>query len=220
MVIYTMVFIFKYICITNFKNERMKMLNFLLVGAIAFGFASCGSSENEAEKVEKVSYKLDAATSSLKWKGSKSDEYFHAGTVSITDGSIEMEGDALVAGSFTIDLNTIANTDAMLPEDKKAMLVGHLMAEDFFNTAKNAIVKVTLNGYENGKLSATINVLGQDIKQDLDAKLVADENGASIVGKFDVDFASLNMAGMQADPTTGEKIQSAIAFDLNVQLKK
>ncbi|MDP4684963.1 MAG: YceI family protein [Crocinitomicaceae bacterium] len=184
------------------------------------GFASCGSSENEAEKVEKVSYKLDAATSSLKWKGSKSAEYFHEGTVSITDGSIEMEGDALVAGSFTIDLNTIANTDAMLPEDKKAMLVGHLMAEDFFNTAKNAIVKVTLNGYENGKLSATINVLGQDIKQDLDAKLVADENGASIVGKFDVDFASLNMAGMQADPTTGEKIQSAIAFDLNVQLKK
>jgi hypothetical protein len=30
----------------------------------------------------------------------------------------------------------------------------------------------------------------------------------------------LNMAGMQADPETGEKIQSAIAFDLNVQLKK
>ena len=77
-----------------------------------------------------------------------------------------------------------------------------------------------LNGYENGKLTATINVLGQDIKQDLDAKLVADENGASIVGKFDVDFASLNMAGMQADPKTGEQIQSAITFDLNVQLKK
>jgi hypothetical protein len=131
-----------------------------------------------------------------------------------------MEGEALVAGSFTIDLNTMVSTDAMLPEDKKAMLVGHLMAEDFFNTAKNAIVKVTLNGYENGKLSTTINVLGQDIKQDLDVKFVADENGASIVGKFDVDFASLNMPGMQPVPETGEQIQSAIAFDLNVQLKK
>jgi polyisoprenoid-binding protein YceI len=215
-----MVFIFLYICSTNFKNERMKMLNVLLVGAIAFGFASCGSSESEAEKVEKVSYKLDAATSSLKWKGSKSAEYFHEGTVSITEGSIEMEGDALVAGSFTIDLNTMVSTDAMLPEDKKAMLVGHLMAEDFFNTAKNAIVKVTLNGYENGKLSTTINLLGQDTKQDLAVKLVSDENGASIVGKFDVDFASLNMPGMQPDPETGEQIQSAIAFDLNVQLKK
>jgi polyisoprenoid-binding protein YceI len=198
----------------------MKMLNVLLVGAIAFGFASCGSGENEAEKVEKVSYKLDSETSSLKWKGSKSAEYFHEGSVNITEGAIEMEGDALVAGSFTIDLNTMVSTDAMLPEDKKAMLVGHLMAEDFFNTAKNAIVKVTLNGYENGKLSTTINVLGQDIKQDLDVKLVADENGASIVGKFDVDFASLNMPGMQPDPETGEQIQSAIAFDLNVQLKK
>ena len=196
------------------------MLNVLLVGAIAVGFASCGTSEKEEEKVEKVMYKLDAASSSLKWKGSKSAEYFHEGTVNITEGSIEMEGDALVAGSFTIDLTTMVNTDATLPDDKKAMLVGHLMAEDFFNTAKNAIVKVTLNGYENGKLSTTINVLGQDIKQDLDAKLVADENGASIVGKFEVDFASLNMAGMQPDPATGEKIQSAIAFDLNVQLKK
>lgn len=195
------------------------MLKVFLVAAVAVGFTSCGTSEEEV-KVEKVTYNLDAETSSLTWKGSKSAEYFHEGTVNITSGSIEMEGEALVAGSFTIDLNTMAGTDAMLPEDKKAMLVGHLMAEDFFNTAKYGTVKVTLNGYENGKLSTTINVLGQDIKQDLDAKLVADENGASIVGKFDVDFASLNMPGMQADPATGEKIQSAIAFDLNVQLKK
>jgi len=195
------------------------MLNVLLVGTIALGFASCGTNEEEV-KVEKTTYKLDAAASSLKWKGSKSAEYFHEGTVNITEGTIEMEGDSLIAGSFTIDLKTISSTDAMLPEDKKAMLVGHLMAEDFFNTAKNAIVKVTLNGYENGKLSATINVLGQDIQQELAVKMVSDEKGASIVGTFDLDISSLNMAGFQPDPSTGEKIQSAIAFDLNVQLKK
>lgn len=197
----------------------MKMLNILLVGTIALGFSSCGTTEEEV-KVEKMTYKLDAAASSLKWKGSKSAEYFHEGTVNITEGSIEMEGDSLVAGTFTIDLKSMSSTDAMLPEDKKAMLVGHLMAEDFFNTEKNATVKVTLNGYENGMLSATINVLGQDIQQELAAKLMSDENGASIVGKFDLDVSSLNMPGFQADPATGEKIQSAIAFDLNVQLKK
>ena len=209
-----MVYLFAYICK---KITYMKKLNFLFIAIAAITLASCGGSDKAAEK---ATYSLDTETSSLKWKGSKSAEYFHIGSVKFTEGSIDMEGENLVAGKFTIDMNSIVTEDATLPEDKKAYLTGHLKDTVFFFTAENPNVTVTVNGYENGKLDAVISVLGQDMKQSIPVKVKSDAKKVTINGKFDLDFAALNLAGMQPDPETGEKVLSVVSYDLNLTLNK
>lgn len=197
----------------------MKTLNFLFIAAVAVSLVSCGGTKEE-EKVEKTTYTLDLKTSSLKWKGSEGADYFHVGSVKFTDGSVEMEGDKLVGGSFKIDMNSIAAEDATLPDEKKEILASHLKDTSFFFTAEYPEVSVTLNGYENGKLSTIIQVRGQEIKQDIPVDLKKDEKSVTLKGKFELDVSSLKMEGFEPDPESGEKIEDAIAFELEVTLFK
>lgn len=197
----------------------MKALNILFIAAAAATITSCGGAKEE-EKVEKSTYTLDLKTSSLKWKGSEGPDYFHVGSVKFTSGSIEMEGDKLIGGSFKIDMNTIVAEDATLPDKKKEMLASHLKDTSFFFTTKYPDVAVTINGYENGKLSTVIAVRGQEIKQDIPVDLKKTETSVSIKGKFDLDVSSLKMEGFEPDPETGEKIQDAISFELDIMLTK
>lgn len=192
----------------------MKILNTIMIAAAAVALVSCGGAE------EKTTYSLDTKNSSLTWKGAKSAEYFHTGTVNFTEGSVEMEGDKLISGTFTIDMNTITSGDDNIPAEKKEYLNAHLKDTAFFFAVKFPNVTVKVDGYENGKLSTVINVRGQEIKQNIPVELVKSEKNVTISGKFSVDFASLNMPGFQPDPESGEKIQSAIEYDLNLTLNK
>lgn len=195
----------------------MKTLNFLFVAAAALSLVSCGTAETP---VEKSTYTLDTEVSNLKWKGSKSAEYFHVGSVKFTEGSLEMEGDKVIGGAFTIDMNSIVAEDATLPDAKKEYLAGHLKDTAFFFIAEHPNATVTVNGYENGELSTVITVLGQEIKQNIPVKIKNDEKTVTIKGKFDIDFAALKMAGMEPDPETGEKILTVISYELDLTLNK
>ncbi|MFN5845436.1 MAG: hypothetical protein ACK46O_06980, partial [Flavobacteriia bacterium] len=74
--------------------------------------------------------------------------------------------------------------------------------------------------YEGGKLSTTINVRGQEIKENIPVKLTSNEKSVSISGKFSIDFAALKMMGMEPDPESGDKIDSKIEYDLLLNLNK
>ncbi len=195
----------------------MKAMNVLAGLSLVVALASCGTAE---EKAEKVTFNLDAKASTLGWKGSKSAEYFHTGIVKITKGTIDMEGEEIAGGSFTIDMNTIECVDEMLPDDKKAMLNGHLKDTSFFFIAENPEITVTVADYKDGKLNVVINVLGLNIKQAIPVKVTATEKDVRIKGDFGVDVSALKLAGMMPDPTSGEKINSVIDFQLDVLLKK
>lgn len=199
------------------KKRIMKAMNVLAGLSLVVALASCGNAE---EKAEKVTFNLDAQASTLGWKGSKSAEYFHTGIVKITKGTIDMEGEEIAGGSFTIDMNTIECVDEMLPDDKKAMLNGHLKDTSFFFIAENPEITVTVADYKAGKLNVVINVLGLNIKQSIPVKVTATENDVRIKGEFGVDISTLKLAGLLPDPTTGEKINSVIDFQMDVLLKK
>ncbi len=195
----------------------MKAINVFAGLSLVLAMASCGGTEENAEK---VTFKLDAKASTLGWKGSKSAEYFHTGIVKITKGTIDMEGEEIVGGSFKLDMNTIECMDEMLPDDKKAMLNGHLKDTSFFFIAENPEITVTVADYKDGKLNVIINVLGLEIKQAIPVKVTATEKDVRIKGEFGVDVSALKMVGMQPDPASGEKINSVIDFQLDVLLKK
>jgi len=189
----------------------MKTLNILFIAITAITLGSCAE--------QKVTYSLDKEKSSLTWKGMTDPSYFHYGSVKITEGSIEMEGEKLVGGTFSIDLKTIKVEDD-LPQKKKDYLAEHLMDTSFFFVAKYPVVKVKVNGYENGKLSTVINVRGIDIKQEIPVKLKKDKKSVRINGKFDVDFSALNMAGTQPEEGSEEHVLPVISYELDLVLNK
>ena len=57
--------------------------------------------------------------------------YFHTGKVMITEGSAEFIDGSLAEGTFVVDMSSIMVVDENLPEDKSAMLAGHLASPGF-----------------------------------------------------------------------------------------
>lgn len=197
------------------------------MAAGAVSLVACTSSvEEETEVVvEPVTYTLDAANSTLGWAASMSPEYGHQGTVDFKSGSITMEGDELTGGSFVVDMTTIKNTDQ--EAEKANALEGHLKgtmvdedhpADMFFNTEKYPTVEVKLGEYKDGKLTTTLMIMGSELTQEVPVTITSDENGASIKGKFSMDFSSLGMPGLE--PSEHGSISPKFEFDLNVMLTK
>lgn len=200
-------------------------LFFMAVGALSLAACSSSTEESEVEAVEAVSYTLDTENSTLGWAASMSPEYGHTGTVNFKSGSITMEGEELTEGSFVVDMTSIKVTD--LPEDKGTVLKGHLqgtMVDEehpqnmFFNTPEYPTVDVKLGDYKDGKLNITLMILGSEVSEVVPVDITADENGATIKGKFSVNFASLNMPGLA--PSEHGAIGPDFQFDLNAVLKK
>ncbi len=106
----------------------------------------------EASKVEGKTYTVSTDISKVMWEGPKPTSS-HNGTVNISEGTVIIQGDAIVGGSFTLDMNSIANLD-IEDEGKRGYLESHLKglgddnSDDFFNvrkysTAKYEITKVS-----------------------------------------------------------------------------
>ncbi len=81
-----------------------------------------------------VNYSVNVEESNVTWVGKKI-TYDHNGTIKISDGSLDISGNKLVGGSFTIDMNSIVNLD-LEDSEKNAKLIGHLKSADFFNVSE------------------------------------------------------------------------------------
>ncbi len=211
----------------------MKRLATLFIASSALLITACSTPEvvEEQESIEVIKYSLQPEASMLEWAANMGPDYGHNGTISITEGTLEMQGEDLIAGTFTIDMNSIKNTDLREAgeEGKATYLEGHLTGnivdEDhpvdlFFNSPAFPAATVTLNNYSNGKLNLTVAVLGKEITQDVEALIQQNEDGATISGDFDLDFDSIKIPGLQPDPESGAQINPKIDFKLNVVMSK
>ena len=202
------------------------------MAAIGFLYASCSTNTSQEETTEAhtpevVVYTLNAESSSLNWKGMMSPEYFHVGTVTLSEGSLTTEDGTIKEGSFTVDMTSIRNTD--LEEPKSGYLEGHLKGtivdennpvNSFFNTPEFPTVTVTVGNYEEGNLETTLNILGKELTQSVPVSFKPSEEGAIIEGAFSMDFTSLQIPGLQPNPETGESISPNIEFELKLVLRK
>lgn len=120
------------------------MRNLFLLLFLAALFTACGGPEGDAvtsgeaiedENTEATAasavYNVDPAASMVSWEGSKLGGS-HTGNITVSDGRLMVSGDDIVAGSFTMDINTLTNTD-MPAEEGGDKLVGHLKSADFFD---------------------------------------------------------------------------------------
>lgn len=82
-------------------------------------------------------YKVDTAASSVGWKGGKKIGSFHEGTMQFKGGEITTDKKGkITAGSLSVDMKTMVNTDLKDSPDMQKKLVGHLSSDDFFNVEK------------------------------------------------------------------------------------
>jgi len=86
----------------------------------------------------------DPSATQITWTGKKLGKE-HFGTISLKDGFIHIDNNAITGGEFLVDMTTIKSTDI---EDEKmnGMLVGHLKSDDFFGVEKYPASKLVLTG--------------------------------------------------------------------------
>jgi len=147
-------------------------------------FVACKNTKGEdakvSDKVEKVvktegkTYTVATDVSKVMWEGSKATGSSHNGTINVSEGTVIVNGDAIVGGSFTLDMNSITDL-SLKDEGKKSYLESHLKglgddnSDDFFNvkkypTAKYEITKVTKKeGDPNGNTLVYGNLTMRDV---------------------------------------------------------
>lgn len=79
------------------------------------------------------SFALNTDKSQVTWIGSKPAGK-HNGTINITAGTLKMNGSEIVAGNFTMNINSLTDLD-MAGSDNAGKLEGHLKSADFFDAA-------------------------------------------------------------------------------------
>ncbi len=136
---------------------RITNLFFLLI--VLISFTTVQASDFDKGKAGKT-LKADPQKSTLLWNGKKVTGE-HSGAITLTDGSLLVDNNKLIGGSFQIDMTTITNTD-ITDQENNAKLIGHLKSDDFFGVEKHptSTFKITkaepISGAKAGENNYTI----------------------------------------------------------------
>lgn len=209
----------------------MKKTKLYSIVALTFLMVSCAES-NEKDETSNASsntesnemsangeYSLDTSNSVLKWtgwEGPKERNHNHYGTMKFSNGKINMKGNEIVEGKFTLPLSSIYVKD--LSEGKKGILKKHLMAEKFFNALLFPNIEVTILGSKDGMADVEIGILGKTVQTKVPLAVSKNENVLKInAAKFEVDFKEIGVKGFEPDPKDpNESISPVIEFDLDL----
>jgi len=193
-----------------------KSLN-LIGGIVAFVVLSAFTSTPVATGY----YNIDAASSTVQWKGSKVVGGGHEGFVKLREGGLQLTDGKITAGKFTIDMTTISCTD--LEGGMRDKLVGHLNSADFFDVENHKtanLVVVSADAQNNVKANLTIK--GKTHEVTFPAK-VSEQNGivtatATITidrTKYDVRYGSNSFFDNLGD----KAISNDITFEVTLKGK-
>jgi polyisoprenoid-binding protein YceI len=89
------------------------------------------------------SFKANAEKSELKWHAKKVTGQ-HTGHIKLADGQLMVKDNAIVGGTFNIDMKSITDDDLTDPGYNQK-LVGHLKTDDFFGVEKFPITTLVIS---------------------------------------------------------------------------
>ncbi|MEQ9376727.1 MAG: YceI family protein [Imperialibacter sp.] len=143
----------------------------------------------------KAVYKVNTVESKVIWTGEKL-AGSHTGTINLIQGDLQFDGDKLAGGSFTIDMNSIVDTD--LEGEYKGKLEGHLKSDDFFGvatypTASFKITSVKSTGNNKYDVTGDITIKGTTEKITFPAELAVNGSKVTATSKITVDRSKFNV---------------------------
>lgn len=152
----------------------------------------------------------------------------HKGTLTISAGQVQMKGDAIVGGEFTIDMASLKTGDS-------PRLEGHLKSADFFDVEKNkeATFKITSveaikdakAGEPTHKITGDLTIKGKTLPQTFMAVVSKEGKGYKAVAKaqiadrtkYDIVY---NSAQFKTASALGDKlIEDKIDVELDIRTK-
>ena len=144
------------------------IINFSLVLLLAGTVFSCkdkaanaADATESAANAEGTKFSVSPESAKITWEGSKPTGK-HAGTINIANGELTVKDGALVAGAFTLDMNSITVTD--LVGEEKMYLEGHLKGttddkeknDHFFNVTQHPTAKFEVTAFNEKDGKATL----------------------------------------------------------------
>jgi len=143
----------------------------------------------------------------------------HSGTIDLKEGTLVMEGQEIIGGSFVVDMTSLVTTDDL--GGGKAKLEGHLKSGDFFNVAEfpTATYEIITAKREGSIYSIVGNLTIKGVTQKVKMKLAMKGNAAStklIVDrtKFGIKYQSASLASTLKDKAINDNFELRIAFKI------
>ncbi|HEY4743746.1 MAG TPA: rhodanese-like domain-containing protein [Desulfuromonadaceae bacterium] len=111
-----------------------------------FPLEPTGAQRVEEPVISAGRYLIKPELSRLEWMGRNVNNR-HMGTIQLAGGEVHYGQDGFVGGAVTLAMDTIANLD-LQDEEYRAMLIRHLMSDDFFNVVRYPSASYTIHGSE------------------------------------------------------------------------
>ena len=207
------------------------MLAFVLVGAM-----SCKNSEKEIESEMEAAaeasemafeYKVDTATSEIKWEGSKPTATHH-GTIKLSSGVILVHEGIIEAGNFVIDMKSISDED--LEGEQKDNLEAHLKGTakgkegDFFSVQEYPSATFELTSFENDKIKGNLTIKDKTNPIEFFAKVAVEGDTLRISSdpiELDRTKWGVNFGSKSIFPNLGDKfISDTMKITVSLTAKK
>src|SRR5690606_20046767 len=152
------------------------------------------------------------AESEIVWEGGKVVGGTHNGTIALSSGEVSVKGGVVEAGSFVIDMNSIAVLD-IEDEEKRGWLEGHLKgaaednADHFFNVSEFPEGKFEITAVSEGNIEGNLTLKGITKNVKFPAKVTVADNDVTIVAdaftidrtQWNVNFRNESMTDVAAD---------------------
>lgn len=174
--------------------------------------------------------KVDPASSTIQWTGSKKVGAVHTGKIAVKDGQVETNAkNEITSGSFTIDMTTIADEDLAKDPEHQKKLQGHLSSADFFNiekfpTSTFKITSISKKGKGLVNITGDLTLVGKTNSISFPANVTTDAAGLKGEAKFKIDRTKWGLkygSGNFFKELTADKIiNNDIEFDLKLIAKK
>lgn len=173
-------------------------------------------------------YVVDVAASSIEWDIDRSQGEGHMGTISLSEGTLEVKEGLISSGNFLIDMKTIKNTD-ITDTGKNAGFIAHLMTEEFFvvDSFPTAHLEIKKSVYmpdgKNYWITADLTIKGITKGIDFPAVITVKGNDLEATGSFVIDRSRWGVT--YGSPTTSEDlskeyIRDEIAIKVSLKAKK
>lgn len=125
----------------------MKTVGLTTFGSVLLSLGvMAGGSENE-----KVVLQVNPEESTVVWTGKKVAGK-HYGNVNIKDGQLVLQNGEVTTAQFSMDMNSITNTD-LTDQEWNKKLVDHLKSEDFFSVEKHPVSTFVVTEFSSGENS-------------------------------------------------------------------
>jgi polyisoprenoid-binding protein YceI len=125
----------------------------IILSAVILGFASLTNAVAAPKPVA-----VSTSASKVVWLAKKVTGE-HNGTVAISKGSLDVDGNKLVGGSFTIDLKSIVCKDLTDPTYNQKFIT-HISSGDFFEVEKFPTANFVITKVVGNQISGNMTVKG------------------------------------------------------------